>query len=251
MRFIGIDLSWKVLPVKPNRTAAVVLNEKCEVITEKLLSTDKDIIEFVKLHKNDGCIMGIDAPLVVPPKIKQRKCERMLLSCKIGVFPGNRDWFFKAFGGVRGEVLVKKLDRQGIPLKDFIEQRQQKNAALEVYPYASWKVLFTNKKVPKYKNTKRKEKIKGLKEIRQKIFDSSMKIKNGKESNIEMDISRMSNRDLDSYGDILDALNAAYTVHVYWRSGEEKCVVLGNKKEGFILTLANDCLRKQAKKGKY
>jgi predicted RNase H-like nuclease len=255
MNFIGIDLSWKVSPEIPFRTAAVVLNEKCVVIADALLTTNGDIVQFVNRYKDEGCIVGIDAPLIVPPKLKQRKCERMLLSCKIAVFPGNRKWFFRAFGGVRGEILVDELKRLNIPLSDFLKPKENTNALLEVYPYSAWKVLFGSEAVPKYKNRKRKEKIKGLNILRKKLLDSNLdpklKLDEKIEHGFDVDISELSNKALDQLGDLLDALIAAYTLHIYWLFGEEKCVVLGDMKEGFILTLANDCLKKMANKRKY
>jgi len=254
MNFIGIDLSWKVSPVKLLRTAAVVLNEKCIVIANALLSTDEDIVEFIKTYANKGCIVGIDAPLVVPPNQKQRKCERMLLSCGIGVFPGKREWFFKAFEGVRGEILVKKLKNLDIPLRDSLKSKEQKNALFEVYPYSAWKVLFRKEKVPKYKNTAKKRKVEGLSKLRRKLWDSSnspqIKFEKKLEHPLDLEISQLSSKAMDQLGDLLDALMAAYTVLIYWRY-KERCVVLGDLKEGFILTLANDCLREMVKKRKY
>lgn len=254
MNFIGIDLSWKVSPLKPLRTAAVVLNEKCVVIANALLSTDKDIVEFIERHSNAGCIVGIDAPLVVPPNQKQRKCERMLLSCGIGVFPGNREWFSRAFGGVRGEILVKKLNNWGIPLRDSLKPNEQKNALFEVYPYSAWKVLFGEEKVPKYKKTTKKRKVEGLSKLRRKLLDSSLspriKFEKKLEHRLNVEISQLSSKAMDQYGDLLDALMAAYTLLIYCNY-EERCVVLGDLKEGFILTLANDCLKEMVKKRKY
>jgi predicted RNase H-like nuclease len=255
MNFIGIDLSWKVSPVKPLRTAAVVLNEKCVVQANALLSTDEDIGEFIKRHSNAGCIVGIDAPLVVPPNQKQRKCERMLLSCGIGVFPGKREWFSRAFGGVRGEILVKELKNLGIPLRDSLKPKKQKNALFEVYPYSAWKVLFGKEKVPKYKNTTKKRKVEGLSTLRRKLLDSSLsppiKFEKKLEHRLDGNISQLSSKALDQFGDLLDALMAAYTVLIYRHYNTERCVILGDLKEGFILTLANDYLKEIAKKRKY
>ena len=255
MNFIGIDLSWKVYPEKPYRTAAVVLNESCVVKADALLTTNEDIIQFMKRYRDDGCIIGIDAPLIVPSKVKQRKCERMLLKCKIAVFPGNRRWFFRAFGGVRGEILVEELKKLDIPLRDFLKPKEKTYAVLEVYPYSAWKVLFEEEAVPKYKNRRRKDKIQGLIKLRRKLLGSNLKpeLKFDKkiEHRFDVDISGLSSKALDKQGDLLDALMAAYTIYIYWCFGEERSVVLGDLEEGFILTPANDCLKKLAKKRKY
>lgn len=255
MNFIGIDLSWKVYPEKPYRTAAVVLNERCVVKADALLTTNEDVIQFIKRYRDDGCIIGIDAPLIVPPKVRQRKCERMLLSCKIAVFPGNRRWFYRAFGGVRGEILVEELIKLGIPLEDFLKPKEKTYAVLEVYPYSAWKVLFEEEAVPKYKNRRREDKIKGLIKLRKKLLGSNLKpvLKFNKkiEHRFDVDFSELNSKALDKQSDLLDALMAAYTIYIYWSFGEKRCVVLGDLEEGFILTPANDCLKKMAKKRKY
>ncbi len=254
MNFIGIDLSWRVSPPKPERTAGVVLNEKCELIAGEMLTSDEDIVEFIKRYSKEECIVGIDAPLIVPLKVKQRKCERMLLSCRIAVFPGNRKWFNKAFGGVRGELLVEELKRLNIPLKDSLGPMERTNALFEVYPYSSWRV-FLGGKVPKYKNTGRRRKVDGLTTLKKKLLDEAPSIRSKleveKEHILNADITKLSGKTLDQLGDTVDALIGAYTVFAYWHYGGEECVVLGNLKEGFILTLANECLKKIASKRKY
>ncbi|UCE37004.1 MAG: DUF429 domain-containing protein [Thermoplasmata archaeon] len=255
MNFVGIDLSWGVTSPKPNRTAAGVLTENCELVANALLTTDDDILEFIKNYLDEGCIVGIDAPLVIPPNVKQRECERQLLLCKIAVFPGNRAWFVRAFGGVRGEILVDRLKECNLQLRDFIEPKKRTSAVLEVYPYASWRVLFEGDTVPKYKNTTRKRKIQGLTQLRKKLFeiDSPRKLRIPKnlDHKLDVDLNSLDSGSLDQLGDLLDATIAAYTVLMYWHFGDEKCVVLGDLRRGFILTLASDCLRKTAFKRKY
>ncbi|UCF08700.1 MAG: DUF429 domain-containing protein [Thermoplasmata archaeon] len=246
---MGIDLSWKLDPPKPFRTAAVVLNEKYEMEDAALLTTDDDILAFVKKYKDEGCMVGIDAPLVVPPYQKQRGCEQRLLSCGIGVFPGKREWLVKTFGGIRGEVLVDKLGCIDIPLKDSPVIGKEKSALFEVYPYATWKVLFGPKKVPKNKNTGRVRKEEGLGMLKRQLLSQNppLKLKGKKEHLLKADIKGLKNRELDQLGDLLDAAVAAYTVLLFYRHGEDRCVVLGDKEEGFILTLVSDCLRRAAR----
>ncbi|UCG69238.1 MAG: DUF429 domain-containing protein [Thermoplasmata archaeon] len=255
MKFIGIDLSWKVSPEKPERTAAVVLNEEGMVENNTLITTNEDIVDFVKNYIDYGTIIGVDAPLVIPFGVKQRDCERLLLRCKIAVFPGNRRWFISAFGGVRGEILVNEFKKINVLLKDNIRPKEEANTLFEVYPYSSWKVLFKKEAVPKYKNTTRSKKIEGLNRLKGKLMESILPIKLSFKRDIpqlfDVDRTELSNKALDQQGDLLDALIAAYTVLVYWHYGDRKCVVLGDLKEGFILTLANDCMKKLAKKGKY
>ena len=253
MNFVGIDLSWSVSSPKYQRTAAVVLSEDCEVIDSTLITTDEDILKFIKSYRTNGCIVGIDAPLVIPPDVKQRECERQLLLSGIAVFPGNRNWFNRAFGGVRGEILVARFKEMEIPLRDKIKPRSRANALFEVYPYASWKVLFKGETVPRFKNTKWENKVRGLQQLRKKLLEikkpAKLKISRELKNRLE-GIQSQSSKDLDRTGDLLDAVMAAYTVLVYWYYGNKECVVLGDLKNVYILTMAHKKLKEMVQKRK-
>ncbi len=253
MNFIGIDLSWSVKFPKHQRTAAVVLSEDYQIIESNLITTDYEILEFIKPYIDGWCIVGIDAPLVIPPFVKQRECERFLLLGKIAAFPGNRDWFDRAFGGTRGEILAKNLKRMGIPLKDRLIPKENTNALLEVYPHALWKVLFNDRKVPRYKNAKMETKRNGLLRLKKALINTEKpaKIKLSGDLKGRLDaIKNLRGEDLDKVGDLLDATIAAYTLAVYWHYGDLECVIFGDLKNGFILTLANERLKDLAKKRK-
>ena len=58
MRFVGVDLAWKVNGKK--ETAIVVLNEKGKVIDKVMAPGDRDIVSF--LEELGDCAVGIDAP---------------------------------------------------------------------------------------------------------------------------------------------------------------------------------------------
>jgi len=198
MHFIGIDLAWKIPP--ETQTAVGVLDEKLKVVDGAFLKTDEEIAAFVK--KYPARIVGIDAPLTVKNKNGARECDRLLLK-KYGIpaYPANRKWFKRAFGGVRGEKLVPKLGASG--------------AVMEVYPYATLKILLGE--IPAYKKGRKKERVKGFSKLGLNL-NSKMKLK-----------------ELTQLADLLDAAVAAYTVYLYWKYGDAGCEILGDTENGFIL----------------
>jgi len=224
MNFIGVDLAWKV---EPNlKTALVAVDEDCLPVATDYVYTDEEILEFVKRHCSNGCIIGIDAPLVVKNRRGRRECERLLQMYGIPSYPANRDWLTRAFGGVRGEILVRKLKKLGIELKARPLPKTFAKAVMEIYPYSALKFLL--KKIPKYKNGKKKERANGISDLRRALQKVQPPLISGKLA---------SEKDLKKAADLLDAAVAAYTVFLSWKHGEERCEVVGSEEEGFILTL--------------
>lgn len=95
---------------------------------------------------------------------------------------------------------------------------------MEIYPYSALKILL--KKIPKYKKGNKNERTKGIAELRRVL----------KKIQPSLIIDELANeKELREQADLLDAAIAAYIVFLYWQRGEEKCEVIGNEKEGFIL----------------
>lgn len=224
MNFIGVDLAWKVEP--KSRTALVAVDENCSLIATDYVYADEEILEFIKRHCSSGCLVGIDAPLVVKNRRGRRECENLLQKYGIPSYPANRDWMNKAFGGVRGEILVRKLKKLGIELKARPQPETFAKAAMEIYPYSALKFLL--KKIPKYKKGRKRERAKGISDLRKALQKAQPPLISGKLA---------SEKDLKKTADLLDAAVAAYTVFLYWKHGEERCEVIGSEEEGFILTL--------------
>jgi len=109
---IGIDLAG----LEKNKTGFCILEDN--VAETFILHTDDEIVENVKKVKPD--VVGIDAPLIYPPKI--RKCDRTLKKC--GAMPPTMKSM--SILSKRGFFLAKKL-------KGF--------NVIEVFPTASAKIL--------------------------------------------------------------------------------------------------------------
>lgn len=208
--FIGVDLSWKALP---KRTAVVALDSNKRVIIAELITHDEELIAILKNFER--CVVAIDSPLIVKNKKGRRKCDALLQE-KYGIpcYPANLSWFNKAFGGVRGEKIVKKLEKIGFKLS-FYFPKENKRIIIEVYPYASWKMLL--KDVPKYKKGRKHEQKAAMKKLHEALKAHGILLPKEEENH-----------------DILDATIAAYTAY-YFYNFPEKCDVLGDLEEGFIV----------------
>ncbi|MDQ6603794.1 MAG: DUF429 domain-containing protein, partial [Chloroflexota bacterium] len=94
MRFIGIDLAWSLRKTRLPDTGGVVLDDCGRVVAYGHLTTDDAIVAFVlKNCDARGCIVGIDAPLVVPNATGRRLCEAALQTVGISSYPANRTLF--------------------------------------------------------------------------------------------------------------------------------------------------------------
>ncbi|PIV67690.1 MAG: DUF429 domain-containing protein [Euryarchaeota archaeon CG01_land_8_20_14_3_00_38_12] len=109
---VGIDLAG----LEKNKTGFCILRNR--TVETFIVHTDDEIVENVKKIKPD--VVGVDAPLIYPPKI--RKCDRLLK--KYGAMPPT----MKSMGVLskRGFFLAKRL-------KDF--------NVIEVFPTGSAKIL--------------------------------------------------------------------------------------------------------------
>jgi predicted RNase H-like nuclease len=239
MRYIGIDLAWRMKPAPSERRSAVAaLDDSCRMIYYKECTGDGEIVDAVDRLASQGCVIGIDAPLIVPPDTEGRRiCEGMLMEMEVRILPTDPKRFQDWYGGCRGVVLVELLHERdhGYEMVDRLPARTDK-AIVETYPTGSWKRLFGD--VPKFKGVPAEEKRKALVRLKDMIkwgmppryppvnldtLDRSRE-----------DIARLPGLELDIYGDALDAVMSAYTV-LLWARDPSSCEVVGDLKNGFIL----------------
>lgn len=227
MNFVGIDLGWK----SKGDTASVALNHRGEAVASAYGREEEEIIAFVESYSLDGCLVGVDAPLVVRNYQGRRSCEKQLQAMGIPSYPANYSWLLKAFGGVRGELLVSKLAEIGFELRDQLTPRAKTRAVMEVYPYATLKTLLDT--LPSYKKGKKAGRFLGLDKLRRALARLHPQLI--LDEFLPKPTSKSGLKELKKIADFYDAAVAAYTVYLNWRYGEARCTVLGNKEEGFIL----------------
>lgn len=236
MRFIGIDLAWSLRKTHLPDTGVVVLDEAGAVIASDHLTTDAAILAFVLTHRGqDGCLIGIDAPLVVPNDTGRRPCEAQLQAVGIPSYPANRQLFEQSFGGARGEGLSSLLAQHGFTLATSISQERPTWALFEVYPRSF--IRRTWDAIPPYKGTGQATSLlHGLRTLQQLLLadldppvswdEPPVPIQGG---------TTLAPMALKRQGDLLDAALSAYVPYLAWCRGPEIVEVFGDVERGFIV----------------
>lgn len=224
MNFIGIDLAWK----EKGETAIIALDYKGEVIAHGCEKENTAIASFVDRYSADGCLVGIDAPLVVKNYEGRRQCEEMLQARGIQAYPANRSWFLRAFGAVRGEKLMAELEKIGFCLVDTIPRGRYIRGVMEVYPYATIRAVLPE--IPPYKKGGKEQRLMGIRRLLSMLQSLKPPLR------IPLRLLQLGGTidDLKRASDFIDAAVAAYTVYVC-SMDPGKCIILGNKEEGFVL----------------
>ena len=239
MRYIGIDLAWKMKPAPTERRSAVAaLDESARLIYYKECTGDAEIVDAVDKLASVGCVIGVDAPLIVPPDTEgRRKCEGMLMEMEIRIFPTDPKRFEEWYGGCRGVILVELLHEgdHGYEVVDRLPASTDK-AIVETYPTGAWKRLFGD--VPKFKGVPNDQKRRALLRVKELIRwgmpPRYPSVKLDVLDWTEDQLARSSSLELDIYGDALDAVMSAYTV-LLWARDPSSCEVVGDLKNGFVL----------------
>lgn len=236
MRFIGLDLAWSMRKTQRPDTGAVVLDESGQVLANAHLTTDVEILAYVLAHSGaDGGIVGIDAPLVVPNDTGRRACEAQLHAVGISSYPANRSNFARAYGGVRGELLMMRLSAEGFALATEMAPGMPRRACLEVYPRAF--IQRTWGAVPPYKGAGPPTTLLyGLRALQQHLLTDLDPPVRWHEPPVPLDgWPHLARRELKCWGDLLDAALSAYTVYLAWRRGPLAMEVFGDLERGFIV----------------
>jgi predicted nuclease with RNAse H fold len=134
LRFVGIDLAWKIAPPKTQGTGHCIIDAQGRVTEIGLLTTDEEIIE---LATAEDSWIGLDASLKVPADRRIRNCERELRSMGLKALPTSRKFYHEHYGGCRGEVLAKKLEDL-----DYEYFGRGPRSYFEIYPYSVARLLL-------------------------------------------------------------------------------------------------------------
>lgn len=244
MYFVGIDLAWSG---KNGSGISIIEGDEksSKLIKTEIKKTDEEIINFIRenIGKNEA-IISIDAPLVVPNESGRRLAEakvgELFRKFNAGAHPSNRKRLSSWDGRIRGEDIAKLLEKEGylhIPLNKKYEKIR---SFFEVYPHPSIVVLFKLDKILKYKAKPKRDY-----EFRYNEFEKYIKhLKNLSKSDtkliltkeiLEINVRELKAKKLKSYEDALDSILCAYIAYYAWKN-PEKCLVLGNIKEGYITT---------------
>jgi predicted RNase H-like nuclease len=226
VNFIGIDLGWKMSPPREKGTGACLLSEEGVVEELTFLTHDREIIDFVE--SNAPAWVGIDASLVVPEKVRLRRCEMALRDRGIKVLPTNRYFYQRTYGGCRGEVLAARLIQDGFGYFDH----SRRCALFEVYPHAALHIL-TEGKVPRYKRGRAQDRKMAMIDVLCIVREWEPSVTSIEE--LLCEIEGTGPEGMCGLADKLDSLVSVVSVYQHWLYSGKRTEVLGDYDEGFIL----------------
>jgi len=242
LRFIGIDLAWKVSDNPKQRTGLAAINDSGLLLDVGLAATDNEILSFIRKHAEDSCAVGIDAPLIVINKSGRRPAEHLLARRRISAYPANRTWLTRVFGGIRGEALAEKLQTEGFNIAiDYHENSQR--LIFEVYPTPAYRTILglgSTVKIKRGKGVRVADIRKGLGIARHALLNKTLSPPLIIDDSIlprpvaHLELEALCGPQLDQFGDMLDAIVSAYIVYLY-RLKPESIEVVGDLDTGFIL----------------
>ncbi len=144
MHFVGIDLAWG----ERNPSGLAVLDGEARLLTTDAVRTDAEIEDRLAPYVEGGCVVGIDAPIVVRNPTGSRPAEQALNAdfarFHAGAHPSNTGKPEFA-DGTRAARLAKRLQL------DVDPRSGRDRRAIEVYPHPATVVLFGLDRILRYK----------------------------------------------------------------------------------------------------
>jgi predicted RNase H-like nuclease len=243
--FVGVDLAWTS---RGGTGVCHVVDGR--VVASDRLSADGEIVDWVARAAPGDAVVAIDAPLIVRNVTGRRPCEQLISRC-FGAYHAaahSANLAQTAFReGVRGERLAAEL---GLTVDPAFEPRTAVRRAIEVYPHPAIVALFDLPLTLKYKDKPGRTlamRVAALTELVRHLESLA-----GAEPRLDVRTAPRwarlaataaqpaSGRELARIEDELDAFVCAYVGLYYWTHGSERCRVVGDVDEGYIVTPVNE-----------
>jgi predicted RNase H-like nuclease len=236
-----MDLAWG--DRNPSGLAALRFDDRRRrfvLFDHACLTSDDEIIAWVKSHSTRTAVLGIDAPIIAPnPPGVGRPCDGKVTSVfgkfHAGTYPANR---VKCARPVR---LRRKLERLGFDPDPSFRARSSGRRQIEVFPHPAQVVLFNLPRILKYKKGRLAERKRGLARLAGHIARDLPRLGPGLSANAAL--KELLNAVLTARGgvmlkameDRLDAVVCAYVAAYYWFWGTRRCRVFGDVRRGYIV----------------
>ena len=253
MLFVGLDLAWST----KNASGIAVVDgdgKKGKLVTSGLVHTDDEILGYLReVVGGKNALVAIDAPLIVPNEKGRRIAEvivgDLFRKYDAGAHPANRSHLTSFYGKIRGEVITELLKKEGFAHSPNLSVYEQTRKFFEVYPHPAMVVLFDLNRIIRYKakpNREYAERYAAFREYQKHLAalskaDPALKLP-GEVTKARID--ELKAQKLKDYEDEIDAVFCAYIAYYAWVH-PNKCAVLGNLDEGYILTPITDTMRRQ------
>jgi predicted RNase H-like nuclease len=240
MYFVGVDLAWGEI----SQSGIAVIDAEGRLLLVGAAQDDASIEDAVAPYVSGGCLVAIDAPLIVPNPAGCRPCETALNRdfgrFEAGAHPANTG--NRALATPRGARIATALTL------DMDPASSSPRRAIEVYPHPATVALFGLTKTLKYKKGAfegRKSALLRLMTLIEGLDTATPRLRvNHNVSWVELRkrvaaATRPSQLDRDE--DPVDAVLCAYTA-LYRHHRPDDVTVYGDFATGYIVTptLAGD-----------
>jgi predicted RNase H-like nuclease len=241
--FLGIDLAWAV---DRRHTGIAVMQGNLRGARLSGLSSDihslEGVTQFVCRHLCSDMVVAVDASLIVRNEAGQRPCERAI-GARFGRFGAACHSTNRARPHFdSGERLVRSLAREGfehgLPLRGA--KRRPGRWLIEVYPHPAMVRLFALERVIHYKKGALAERRAGLRTVQSSLSllmtrDRGLEPSRCLEELLRARPENLRGQALKCLEDWLDAVLCAYLAWHFWRWGEERNEVFGDRRTGYIV----------------
>ncbi len=224
MRFLGIDLGWHGKP------SGLAVWDGKRSVTLNRLSGSEAILDWVDREAGaEPAMIAVDAPLVISNAAGMREADRLTHvhfgRFHAGCYPANRGLAFAE----RVTAFSESLALRGFRHADRITSKKAGRYQIEVYPHAAAVNLFGLSRILKYKKGRVGDRIVEMNRYRdllsQRMAVALPQIPAGGSA-------------LKLVEDQLDAAMCAYIGWHWWTYGAARAMVLGNRRDGYIVNPA-------------
>lgn len=246
---VGVDLAWG----PRGRTGVCVVRDGV-VVDSSTVGSDAEILATLAPIAQGPCLVGVDAPLVVPNEHGARDCDRAVSRCfraqAAGAYPANRS--LPHLAEPRGGRLADALDLR----IDATDPRGDagRRAALEVYPHAALVGWFGLPRTLPYKYRPARgvpDRIAACTQLIDRLVSLA-------DDDPPLDVTRgprwdrltaavrgaRRHRDLNAVEDELDAHVCAYVALAFARHGTDRFHAVGDPRGAHILVPVDEARRR-------
>jgi predicted RNase H-like nuclease len=241
MKFLGIDFGWKSQP--SGLCCLDWCNGSLAVLDLRRSHEVADILAWVDcwVPTQEGAIVAVDAPTLIPNATGMRLPDRLTHQYfgryHAGCYPANLGLPFAQ----RTVQLGLSLEARGFDHAPELEPKRVGRFQIEVFPHPAIIHLFGLERILKYKKGNVADRRSELARLRNYImnvlptYDPCLDLSIGQ---FNLPSIPIKGTDLKAVEDQLDSLICAYVAAHWWRWGQERNWVLGDRTTGYIIVPA-------------
>ena len=234
-RYIGIDMAW----APRNSSGGAVLvptDDGVELIESASLRAHEDILSFVARHRGrSGCIVALNAPLIVENVGGRRPCDQMLDE-HFGAHHIDQ-YQVNTVNASHPRTMGRALIRMGFEPNPMA----QGDRVIETYNQATQILLFDQDRPVRLKSGPvgaRKDAVARLREVlHEKLGEAVPMLLDSPalEELVEADLPSSNGSRVGELEERIEALMCAYTAAYLDIRGPEDCAFLGDLRDGYVL----------------